>query len=248
DEASCTMHFLDFVTNQSDFMCKTWVYQASSPSTVLMKTGVTIQTYEQCDSRYKAVLEKLKIPYGADPLFSETVSPQVFCTWDAQDDSTPCYGDSGGPVVKSVGGVERVFAIVGSGLLPNCILTDQIGIFPRVTYFASFIAYTMDRSLALGHTNLCPGGLAPVISYAARQDGKQDVRLSWPKDNLAEGYRVFYAPHASMGANAQKLEVPAGQTDVSVVLAPGQKFFVTVQARSARCDGPLSALMLVKVP
>ena len=74
------------------------------------------------------------------------------------------------------------------------------------------------------------------------------VTLTWAADSKAEGYRVFYAPQQNPGAAINRLELPVGQSSLSVVLASGQKFFVSVQGHSALCDGPQSTLVAVNVP
>lgn len=247
DTAECTMHFVNAVENESDFICKTWVYQPSTKSSVLMETEVTLQPYEQCDRRYKGLLDKLDIPYGSDPLYSDVMTPHILCAWDAQDASMPCFGDSGGPVVRNVGGTERLFGIVSAGLLPDCTLAEQISFFTNAPYFTSFVGYTLNRGLMLGASRLCPGRITPTITYSARHDGRHDVKVSWNRDSVANRYRVFYASHASMGTDVHEIDVQ-GRTEISTVLATGQKFFVAVQGRVGRCDGPLSSVVMVKVP
>jgi hypothetical protein len=195
------------------------------------------------------MLDKLRIPYGEAAVFSEAKTPEVLCAWDVDNDTSPCFGDSGGPVVKNVAGVDRVFGIVSFGMLPDCLTIDQIGIYTRVSYFTSFLGYTMSRELALGSSRLCPGTLAPVVTYTARRDGLTDVKLAWAADSRAErGYRLFYAPQETLGANVSRLELTRGDTQLSVTLASGQNFFVSMQGRSANCDGPLSSLVKVTVP
>jgi secreted trypsin-like serine protease len=246
----CTMSFLDSSTVREDFACKTFAYQLGTKVSKLQKTDVVYQTYEQCDLRFKAILDAAKRSYGPEPIFSDANTPDLLCIWDDDDSSTPCHGDSGGPVVRNIDGIERVFGLTSFGYKENCATKGQLAIFTRVAYFQSFIDYTMNRSLALGRMALCPGPLAPDVKYATRTDGKVDVTMSWTADANAEGYRVVYVPQQGLGSTLKpnRLELPRDRTSLSVVLPRGLKFYVAIQGSSAKCDGPFSSIVPVDVP
>lgn len=246
---NCTLNFVDAVSNQQDYACKTLQFRAGTSTKDLVEARVKYATYQECDTRFRAYLQSIgEKPDPAIEYFSSFYTPQILCGWHTSDSATPCFGDSGGPLTALVNGQAVLVGVVTGGVIDGCSLSGQIGMYAKVTYLQYFIDEAMQRTQSLGFAALCPASPVVSIGYESLGNGKNRVRVTWEQDANAQGYRLFYSTAESLGNAISKMELPATTSDIAVTLSTGQLFHVALQAKGAACDSPISAVREVKVP
>lgn len=241
----CEVDAAASVKNPEDFACRTLLRSSGTKPSELMEGRGRIHSHQACDARLRDYRRSRDLPLSSHPYFSDERTPGVLCIWDEEDIHSACYGDSGGPLVAQIGGRAVAVGVASYGTAAECKSKGQISAYTSVAHFRNFIDEAMLRDEALGFANLCPGKVVPIVGYFPQEDGTTRVRLSWPAQRAASGYRIFYSPFENPGMIG-KADVT--DLELAVFLKPGQKFRVAVQARSAACDGPMSNLLTVSVP
>lgn len=97
---------------------------------------------------------------------------------DAQD----CYGDSGGPILRSVGGAFTTYGVVAGGIASQNLRCDAGGV---VATFGPATLTFIDREL-----------LCPMLPESGKCDGDTVVRCATPDEG---GYRPLSTDCADLG-------------------------------------------------
>ncbi|HTR00961.1 MAG TPA: serine protease, partial [Candidatus Acidoferrum sp.] len=244
----CNLDFTDAVTNKSDYACETVIIEHGTHPNNLQQAKLTLEPYTNCESRYNSIRAVQGQKAETTPSFSDTASPDILCAWDETDTQSPCHGDSGGPLTAVVNSSPVLLGIVNLGIVNNCALPLQIGIYTRVSHYINFIHDSMGRNLSLEFSSLCPVAQRPVVSYGSLGGGKYKVTATWTQDAQANGYRLYYSVAQTLGQNISKVEMAADTTQLAVTLDSGMHFYIAVQGKGTVCDGPMSDLAEVTVP
>lgn len=97
---------------------------------------------------------------------------------DAQD----CYGDSGGPILRSVGGVFTSYGVVSGGISSQNLICDDGGVFS--TFGPATLTF-IERELA-----------CPMIPASGKCDGDTVIRCATPDEG---GYRPLSTDCSDLG-------------------------------------------------
>ncbi len=250
DNYDCKVNFGDQVPNRNAYWCEVEVYSKGVDPAAMEEGALTLFSFEDCDARYRdyLVAKGTPEPLPDEAYFSPELTPQVLCAWDPLEETSACFGDSGGPLVGVANGTPVLLGVVSFAYVGECAREEQLGIYTRVSWHAPFIDEVMTREAALGFAALCPPQPALDVTYASLAQNAVRATASWADVPGATGWRLYYAPADQPGSAPAVIDLPASARDYSATLQPGQGFHVALQARSAACDSPLSALQTVAAP
>jgi secreted trypsin-like serine protease len=244
---TCNLNLPDGLANPDDFKCLTYTRRKSLYVDTLQKTTVTLQSYTECDARYKTYLKSINVNVPEDTaVITASGYRDILCAWDTKENSTPCFGDSGGPLIAMLSGRPVVVGITSTGYVPDCATSGQIGIYARVSHFRNFLNLDMRSDFALSFSRVCPGRVKPIIVYSDRTANTTLVTLQWQADARAKRYRLLYHPKGNVTTQAIGNATLGGEsTSFSVMLPVGADYYVKMQAANDSCDGPASELLKV---
>ena len=243
-DESCELEFEDADINESDYTCyvKT-LGLGNERQRVLLEAQEAIITDAECEQIH---LEFHENPvFDIPPLGDSSNASQNLCTYDPVESGDPCIGDSGGPLIVNVDGVNRQVGITSRGSSTKCIEPNALNIYTKVAFYLDFIDEVIGRDSTLGFDNYCPAQATIEASYQEMDNNTVLVTLSWSEIQGASTYIVRYIDQSTPDILG-KVEFEARITNASARLPAGFDFLVSIQARGPNCDGLASKLLSVK--
>ncbi|MEO6867868.1 MAG: trypsin-like serine protease, partial [Gaiellales bacterium] len=122
-----------------------------SLSNTLMQAAVPIQSDARCELGSMGIAKDIGMGIDFDP--ASMLCAGKLDTADRNDLNTTtdgvdsCYGDSGGPLLATVGGALRLVGLVSFGT--GCATRDSFGVYTRVASMRSFLNRPVRRAVTL---------------------------------------------------------------------------------------------------
>lgn len=228
----------------NDYRCEAiQILPSSNVQVSLLQAPEAIISDYQCEQIYSQLVGGP--PFSFPPLGNSNSGSQNICTYDPDETSDTCNGDSGGPLTVKIDGEDRQVGIVNRGTTGLCDSSTNMTVFAKVAYYLDFIDEVIGRDMALGFNNYCPPMPEMEISYENQDDGVVLVTVSWNAEAGVVGYVLRYLDPASDNTLG-KVNIDPDTHELSAPLPPGFSALVSIQARGINCDSPLSSVQEIR--
>lgn len=244
-----TCELYKFNTNVSldDFGCYTLDYSDSTLAQQLMQTNLNVYSISDCVGRYN---EFIDAESGDDPnldVVEADFHAERLCAWNPEENTAPCFGDSGGPLVQLVEGIPYQIGIVSSGLGSNCESEFGVEFITKVDNVSAFIDNVMGRDFSLDYDDYCPAPVSIEVAYENKTSEIQTASISWSSVENADFYRARFSVYPIGDSDLGTIDIPIGQTQVSLDIGAGDSYALTLQAYNASCNGPISDVRIIRM-
>jgi secreted trypsin-like serine protease len=235
-------------TNLDDFECFTIRRSPYNATADLLETQLEVFSTDECTQRN---INYLKAIYELEELDDETAAraerhPDVLCAWNTEELTSPCYGDSGGPIVQFVDGSPYQIGVT-SAVSKNCVHELGTSLYAKVANKTAFFDDVMNRDFDLDYDDYCAGAMSVAVAYETKTPEVQTATITWDSVENADFYRARYSAYPITGNTIGSIDLPAGQTEASLDIGADDSFALTLRAYNSRCNGPVSNAVIIRV-
>lgn len=247
----CEPLFDDPQVNADDFDCRVHDFEGASRDfqARLLQANLTLLSKSDCNARVLELLRFLDVDLTGVDEDRDFTPPDQFCAFDPSETRGVCFGDSGGPIAVEQ---EGRLALLGTASLiygiGGCARDFATDVFTLTAAFNDFMDDVMHRDYALSFESFCPPAVVPTVEYEEVEDASMLTRVLWSAEANVNAYIVRYADAEPGQSDIQSLRLDGSTTELSAQLAPGAKFYVSVQAENDSCTGPVSKVLEIQVP
>lgn len=251
-EPDCEFTITTEGVDASRFECKVLDFAASTRESepTLSQSVQTVLSDANCREIFIAFLDSQNFDTSnLDLDFGQGQISRDICTHDPADETGPCFGDSGGPVVINRNGQDLLIGIIStifSG--KSCMAMDDHERHAKVAFHSDFISHSMGQDFTLGFDKICPGTTVPRVEIGPASGDTAKVTVSWDALSDVSGYQLRYSSYPDPDGNVAMAEFPASTSSFDVDLNSGLSLYISLQAFNARCHGPASNLVPLLVP
>jgi secreted trypsin-like serine protease len=249
-EEFCQLEFTDIEIQATDYYCQTvdllGPYREAEND--LQQLSMTILSQQDCIDHTIQFYDVL-LDTEIDASDAAESVDGVFCLIADSDEQSPCFGDSGGPMIVQVNGESYLAGISSRGLsLSECGGELSLAKYSDVTAAQDFIEEAMGRDFSIDFDNFCPPQMTLEVAYRDLSNGNTEVTLYWDAFDQATEYLLRYTDYPAASLGIGEVSVDAGTTSLTIELQSGLSFYLSLQTSNGSCSSPNSELVLVQAP
>ncbi|MDX1490998.1 MAG: serine protease [Pseudohongiellaceae bacterium] len=245
DDPECEVIEVNVATDLGDVDCFTLRRTYSERPSYLQQLQLNLFPLAGCVARYNAYIDEER---GESPhldITEEDMHPKTICAWKEQEQASPCFGDSGGPIVQREGGIVYQVGIVSSGY-GDCVHSLGFGLIVTLSQVSDFIDEVMGRDLSIDFDDFCPAPMNLNVDYGLKTASSQWVTLSWDAVENAQSYRVRFANFPVSTQQINEMSLPVETTEATLELQMNDAIALSIQAVNANCDGAMSPTRVIR--